>query len=127
MNMAVSFATSSHRRLYAPEVAGNTWVYIVDLHTAASTITACASPFAVAQRRGRYAAGDLIPNWDRLAAGVAVCVLRFIFFQRLVHRLDPPLVSYVLLVLFAAVLQSARQAEYRFQAASRIAQGGCGR
>ena len=77
MNMVVSFATSSHRRLYAPEVAGNTWVYIVDLHTAASAVTACASPFAVAQRRGRYAAGDLIPEWDRLAAGVAVCVLYF--------------------------------------------------
>jgi len=58
----------------APEVAGNTWGSILALHTAASAITARASPFAVAQRRGRFADGDLILKLDRLAAGAAVCV-----------------------------------------------------
>lgn len=82
--MAVSPTTSNRERLYAPEVAGNTWGYILALHTAASAITARASPFAVAQRRGRFAAGDLIPKQDRLAAGAAVCVSMSCSFLRLI-------------------------------------------
>ena len=60
--MAISPALPSCGRLYAPEVAENFRGSILALHTAASAITARASPFAVAQRRGRYAAGDLIPK-----------------------------------------------------------------
>ncbi len=108
MALAVtSSATPNRKRLYAPEVAGSTCGCIFALHTAASAITARASTFASAQRRGRLAAGDLIPKQDRLAAGAAVCVYGLLFstayvFQRMAPRLHALPIVGPALVHFAA-------------------------